>query len=107
MAQVTLTVNGKQAHRRGRAAHAVGPLPARTAHADRQPTLGATRASVAPATVLVDGRSAKACTLFAVQADGSEVTTIEGLADGDALHPLQHGRFLGGARPAVWVLHPR
>ena len=42
-------------------------------------------------TVLVDGRSAKSCTLFAVQADGSEVTTIEGLADGDQLHPLQDG----------------
>ena len=42
-------------------------------------------------TVLVDGRSAKSCTIFAVQAHGSEVTTIEGLADGDQLHPLQNG----------------
>ncbi len=42
-------------------------------------------------TVLVDGRSAKSCTIFAVQADGSEVTTIEGLAKGDDLHPLQDG----------------
>ena len=43
-------------------------------------------------TVLVDGRSAKSCTIFAVQADGSEVTTIEGLAVGDGqLHPLQDG----------------
>ena len=43
-------------------------------------------------TVLVDGRSAKACTIFAVQADGSEVTTIEGLAkDVHHLHPLQEG----------------
>jgi len=42
-------------------------------------------------TVLLDGRSAKSCTIFAVQADGSEITTIEGLAaDGD-LHPLQQG----------------
>jgi aerobic carbon-monoxide dehydrogenase small subunit len=42
-------------------------------------------------TVLLDGRSAKSCTMFAVQADGSEITTIEGLAaDGD-LHPLQQG----------------
>jgi len=42
-------------------------------------------------TVLLDGRSAKSCTVFAVQADGSEITTIEGLAaDGD-LHPLQQG----------------
>jgi len=42
-------------------------------------------------TVLIDGQSAKACTIFAVQADGAEVTTIEGLADGDQLHPLQKG----------------
>jgi carbon-monoxide dehydrogenase small subunit len=41
--------------------------------------------------VLVDGRSAKSCTIFAVQADGSEVLTIEGLAKGDELHPLQTG----------------
>ena len=34
-------------------------------------------------TVLIDGRSAKSCTVFAVQADGSEVVTIEGLAKGD------------------------
>src|SRR5438067_701188 len=40
-------------------------------------------------TVLVDGRSAKSCTLFAVQADGSEITTIEGLASDGRLHPLQ------------------
>ena len=42
-------------------------------------------------TVLVDGRSAKSCTMFAVQADGSSVTTIEGLAKDGQLHPLQEG----------------
>jgi aerobic carbon-monoxide dehydrogenase small subunit len=42
-------------------------------------------------TVLIDGRSAKSCTQFAVQADGSEVTTIEGLAKDGQLHPLQQG----------------
>ena len=42
-------------------------------------------------TVLIDGRSAKACTIFAVQTDGSEVTTIEGLARDGHLHPLQEG----------------
>ena len=42
-------------------------------------------------TVLVDGRSAKSCTLFAVQADGSTITTIEGLATNGELHPLQEG----------------
>ena len=42
-------------------------------------------------TVLVDGRSAKSCTIFAVQADGSAITTIEGLAPEGHLHPLQEG----------------
>jgi len=42
-------------------------------------------------TVLLDGRSVKSCTMFAVQADSSEVTTIEGLAKDDKLHPLQEG----------------
>jgi len=42
-------------------------------------------------TVMVDGRSAKSCTIFAVQADGSEITTIEGLAANGELHPLQQG----------------
>jgi aerobic carbon-monoxide dehydrogenase small subunit len=40
-------------------------------------------------TVHLDGRSVKSCAVLAVQADGHEVTTIEGLADGDALHPMQ------------------
>jgi carbon-monoxide dehydrogenase small subunit len=42
-------------------------------------------------TVLVDGRAVKSCTVFAVQADGCEVTTIEGLAQNGELHPLQKG----------------
>lgn len=42
-------------------------------------------------TVLVDGKSVKSCTMFAVQADGSEVTTIEGLAPAGRLHPVQQG----------------
>jgi carbon-monoxide dehydrogenase small subunit len=42
-------------------------------------------------TVLLDGRSAKSCTIFAVQADGSDITTIEGLAKDGQLHPVQEG----------------
>ena len=42
-------------------------------------------------TVTLDGRSAKSCTLFAVQADGSEIMTIEGLAKDGELHALQEG----------------
>jgi len=42
-------------------------------------------------TVLIDGRSVKSCTVFTVQADGSHITTIEGLAANAALHPMQEG----------------
>ena len=42
-------------------------------------------------TILVDGQAVKSCTLLAVQADGSEVKTIEGMADNGTLHPLQEG----------------
>ncbi len=58
-------------------------------------------------TVLMDGVSLKSCTALAVQADGAEVTTIEGLADGDALHPLQdafwekHGLQCGFCTPGM------
>jgi carbon-monoxide dehydrogenase small subunit len=58
-------------------------------------------------TVLIDGRSAKSCTIFAVQADGSEITTIEGLATNGKLHPLQeafweeHGLQCGFCTPGM------
>ena len=42
-------------------------------------------------TVLVDGKPVKSCTMLAVQVDGREVTTVEGLASASELHPLQEG----------------
>lgn len=42
-------------------------------------------------TVLLNGAAVKSCTLFAVQADGAEITTIEGLAEDGRLHPIQEG----------------
>ena len=57
--------------------------------------------------VHVDGRSVKSCTLLAVQAEGTQVTTIEGLADGDTLHPMQaafreeHGLQCGFCTPGM------
>ncbi len=42
-------------------------------------------------TILMNGQAVKSCTMFAVQADGAEVTTIEGMASNGDLHPLQEG----------------
>jgi len=58
-------------------------------------------------TVLVDGRAVKSCTVLAVQADGSRVTTIEGLAPEGGLHPIQqafwekHGLQCGFCTPGM------
>ena len=57
--------------------------------------------------VHMDGRSVKACTMLAAQADGSAITTIEGIADGDELHPMQrafhenHGLQCGFCTPGM------
>jgi carbon-monoxide dehydrogenase small subunit len=91
MAQVSITVNG-----RVRKSH-VEPRMLLVHFLREQLNLtgthvGCDTSQCGACTVLVDGRSAKACTIFAVQVDGSEVTTIEGLAkDVHHLHPLQEG----------------
>ena len=53
--------------------------------------VGCDTTSCGACTVLLDGEAVKSCTVLAVQADGAEVTTIEGLAQGTDLHPLQEG----------------
>ena len=58
-------------------------------------------------TVLLDGRSVKSCSVLAVQADGCEVTTIQGLSDGNEWHPVQtafkecHGLQCGYCTPGM------
>ena len=58
-------------------------------------------------TVHVDGKSVKSCTMLAVEADGAEITTIEGLAQGGTLHPMQaafqehHGLQCGYCTPGL------
>jgi aerobic carbon-monoxide dehydrogenase small subunit len=51
--------------------------------------VGCDTSSCGACTVLLDGESVKSCTVLAVQADGHEVTTIEGLAENGSLHPMQ------------------
>ena len=60
-------------------------------------------------TVLFDGKAVKSCTMLAVQADGHEVTTVEGLAGASELHPLQeafkeeHGLQCGFCTPGMML----
>ena len=106
MAQVSMTVNGK----------------ARKADVDPRVLLvhflrenlrltgthiGCDTSQCGSCTVLIDGRTVKSCTVFAVQADGSSITTIEGLAPDGQLHVLQnafweeHGLQCGYCTPGM------
>ena len=55
------------------------------------PHIGCETSHCGACTVDFDGKSVKSCTLFTVQAEGADVRTVEGLAEGGALHPLQEG----------------
>src|SRR5262245_45318657 len=90
MAQVSMTVNGRL--RKAEEDRRLLLLHFLREHLHLTGThIGCDPSQCGACTILLDGRSAKSCTMFAVQADGSESTTIEGLAVGDQLHPLQEG----------------
>ncbi len=115
MAQVSMTVNGKA--RQGNVDPRVLLVHFLRENLRLTGThIGCDTTQCGACTVLVDGRSAKSCTLFAVQADGSNITTIEGLAPEGQLHALQagfweeHGLQCGFCTPgmimaAVGLLH--
>jgi xanthine dehydrogenase YagT iron-sulfur-binding subunit len=85
---VALTVNG--ARRRFEVAPWTTLLDALREHLGLTGTKkGCDHGQCGACTVLVDGRRINSCLTLAVMKDGAEVTTIEGLAEGDALHPLQ------------------
>ena len=86
--QVSITINGS---------HHVLDVEARRTLADvlREEVgltgthLGCEHGVCGACTILLDGQPARACLMLAVQADGAEIITIEGLADGDEMHPVQ------------------
>ena len=92
---------------RCRAPHAARVLPEGDTSGSPAPTWGATRRRAVRAPCSLDGESVKCCTMLAAQADGREVTTIEAMADGDTLHPLQdafhrnHGLQCGYCTPGM------
>ncbi|EFH85722.1 (2Fe-2S)-binding protein [Ktedonobacter racemifer] len=53
--------------------------------------IGCDTTSCGACTILVDGKATKSCTMFAVQANGRQIVTVEGLEQGDRLHPMQEG----------------
>ncbi len=71
--------------------------------------IGCDTTSCGACTLHVNGRSVKSCTMFAVQAHGAEILTVEGLAQGDELHPIQqafhekHGLQCGYCTPGMMM----
>ena len=72
--------------------------------------IGCDTSSCGACTVLLDGQPVKSCTMFGVQADGREVTTVEGMQGADGLHPIQaafkehHGLQCGFCTPAMMLV---
>lgn len=72
--------------------------------------IGCDTTSCGACTVLMDGKPVKSCTIFAVQASGSEITTVEGLKQDGQLHPIQtafheqHGLQCGFCTPGMMLV---
>ncbi|MCB9077028.1 MAG: (2Fe-2S)-binding protein [Anaerolineaceae bacterium] len=90
MAEITVTVNGKSYTRdvepRLLLVHFIRDVLGLTGT-----NIGCETSVCGACTILMDGQAVKSCTQLAVQADGSSVTTIEGLASNGDLHPVQEG----------------
>ncbi len=106
---ITLTINGKD--------HAISVEPRRTlADAIREDCgqtgthIGCEHGVCGACTVIVDDAPVRSCLMFAVQAQGKQIRTVEGLADGDKLHPMQqafmdnHGLQCGFCTPGFLML---
>jgi aerobic carbon-monoxide dehydrogenase small subunit len=108
MDQISLTVNGKV--RKSRVESRMLLVHYLREHLRLTGTnVGCDTSQCGACNVLIDGRPAKSCTIFAVQADGTDITTIEGLATNGKLHPLQeafweqHGLQCGYCTPGMII----
>jgi len=109
MSEVTLTVNGRAVTRDVEDRTLLVTLLRE--HLGLTGThVGCDTSQCGACTVHVDGKAVKSCTVVAAQVDGSEVVTIEGLADGDELHPMQaafrehHGLQCGFCTPGMIMM---
>ncbi|MCY4475919.1 MAG: (2Fe-2S)-binding protein [Chloroflexi bacterium] len=107
-AEVTITINGS-AHRLQVPPRALLSQVLRDELDLTGTHVGCDTSSCGACTVLVDGNATKSCTMFAVQADGCSVTTVEGLASNGELHPIQeafrekHGLQCGFCTPGMMI----
>lgn len=107
--QITVTVNGT-AHTRDVEPRVLLVDLLRTDLAMTGTHIGCDTTSCGACTVLFDGRPVKSCTMFAVQADGHHLRTVEGLKDATGLHPVQaafkqhHGLQCGFCTPGMMLV---
>jgi aerobic-type carbon monoxide dehydrogenase small subunit (CoxS/CutS family) len=92
---VTLTVNGKERTFEVQAGDKLLDVLRRAGFMGVKKGCGA--GDCGACAVLLDGRPVNSCLVFAAKADGSDVVTIEGLADGESLHPVQEAFLAEGA----------
>ena len=86
--EISLTINGESVEAEVEPRHKLSDF-LRDAQGLRGVRVGCEHGVCGACTVLMDGRAVKSCLTYAVQADGAEIETVEGLADGSALHPIQ------------------
>ena len=87
-AEITLSINGEDVSAEVEPRHKLSDF-LRDAQGLRGVRVGCEHGVCGACTVLMDGAAIKSCLTYAVQADGTEIETVEGLADGATLHPIQ------------------
>ena len=106
MTNITLTVNGKSVTKDVTPNTLLSTFIRETLHLTGT-HIGCDTSQCGACSIHLDGKAIKSCSILAIQADGCEVTTIEGISDGDKLHPMQeafrnnHGLQCGYCTPGM------
>ena len=106
MANITLTVNGKTDTKDVTPNTLLSTFIRETLHLTGT-HIGCDTSQCGACSIHLDGKAIKSCSILAIQADGCEITTIEGISDGDKLHPMQeafrnnHGLQCGYCTPGM------
>lgn len=106
MANITLTVNGKTVTKDVTPNTLLSTFIRETLHLTGT-HIGCDTSQCGACSIHLDGKAIKSCSILAIQADGCEITTIEGISDGDKLHPMQeafrnnHGLQCGYCTPGM------